>query len=78
MNCELALLQLMGGFVAASGLMMLLVGIASRATVRRGPNTLWGNSGTTRRAIGRFALSLKTKGKERIELVKQDFAASSK
>lgn len=65
MNCELALLQLMGGFVAASGLMMLLVGIASRATVRRDhPNTLWGNSGTTRRAIGRFALSQKTKGKD--------------
>ena len=55
MNCELALLQLMGGFVAASGLMMLLVGIASRATARRDPKTLWGNSGTTRRAIGRFA-----------------------
>lgn len=55
MNCELEMLLLLGGFVAASGLMMLLVGIASHATARRAPKTLWGNSGTTRRAIERFA-----------------------
>jgi len=60
MNCELEMLLLLGGFVAASGLMMFAVGVASHATACRAPKTLWGNSGTTRRAIERFARSNQT------------------
>ena len=63
MNCEIEMLLLLGGFVAASGLMMFAVGVASHATACREPKTLWGNSGTARRAIGRFARSnQRTKG----------------